>query len=338
MLVSCAPEAEKTLPGREVYTFNGATMGTTYTLKFVAGDLSADEQHRVHDAVDARLQHVNALMSTYDPESELSRFNAWSSQEPFTVSAELMDVLTRAERIGAESDGAFDVTIGRLVDLWGFGPTARTNEDPPSDMAITKALRQTGYENLHLNSEAGTIAKEYPMMYIDLSAIAKGYGVDHAAEAVEEMGYTDYMLEVGGEVRTRGRNGEGEPWQIAIEEPVAGERSIHRVVPLADMAMATSGDYRNFVEENGVRLSHTIDPTTGKPIAHRLASATVLHRECAMADGYATAIMALGPEKGMDMAERLDLPVFLMVHDGQNGFEDRMSRAFRAYLSAPGAE
>lgn len=306
-------------------------MGTTYTLKVVGGEISAKEQHHIHNTVDARLQGVNGMMSTYDPESELSRLNQSTSLEPIAVSEDLMAVLTRAEKISEESDGAFDVTVGRLVDLWGFGPTREYREHPPSDLAIAKALRQVGFRRLHLDAEAGTVRKEYPMMYVDLSAIAKGYGVDYASKALDDMGYTDYMLEVGGEVRTRGRNAREEWWQIAIEEPVADQRSVHRVVSLANMSMATSGDYRNFVEEDGVRLSHTIDPKTGRPIAHRLASATVLHEECAVADGYATAIMSLGPERGMALAERLGLAVYLIVHDGENGFTDDASSAFVAY-------
>ena len=338
LAVSCAPSSAPHVSDRQVYTFNGATMGTTYTLKVVGSGISAEEQHRIHDVVDARLQAINGMMSTYDPNSEISRFNQWTAPEPFAVSADLMAVLTRAERISNESDGAFDVTVGRLVDLWGFGPTERYRDHPPTDGTVVKALRQCGYTKLHLDPKALTIQKDMPMMYVDLSAIAKGYGVDYAGQALEEAGCMDYMLEVGGEVRTRGRNAQGEWWQIAIEEPAAGQRSVHRVVPLANKAMATSGDYRNFVEEDGVVLSHTIDPKTGRPITHRLASATVLHDECAVADGYATAMMALGPERGMEMAERLGLAVFLIIHDVKNGFVDEASNAFEAYLVSTGTE
>lgn len=335
---ACTPTPHSGDPDRQLYTFSGATMGTYYTLKVVGSDLDAAEQRLLHDAVDARLQDVNALMSTYDPNSELSRFNQWSSQEPFSVSAPLMDVFTRAQRISAESDGAFDVTVGRLVDLWGFGPIDRDPEHPPSDIAVAKALRQSGYQHVHLDPDALTVAKDYPMMYVDLSAIAKGYGVDYAAQALEELGYSEYMIEVGGEVRTRGRNAQGAWWRIAVEEPVSSQREVRKIVPMADMAMATSGDYRNFVETNGVRLSHTIDPKTGRPIHHRLASATVLHEECAMADGYATAIMALGPQKGMALAERLGLAVFLVLHEEGNRFSDQQSAAFERYIATHAME
>lgn len=336
--LACRPAQDEALRDRNLYTFTGATMGTTYVLKVVSEGISVEDQHRIRDTVDARLQEINGLMSTYDPQSQLSQFNSSTSQEPFPISPLLMDVLTRADRISTESGGAFDVTVGKLVDLWGFGPSDQTPEQPPSDVEIAKALRQVGHDKLHLDPENLTIAKEYPLMYVDLSAIAKGYGVDYAARALEELGFTEYMLEVGGEVRTRGRNPERGLWRIAIEEPVSGQRAVHQVVPLEDMAMATSGDYRNFIEEDGVRLSHTIDPTTGRPITHRLASATVLHEECAMADGYATALMALGPDKGMAMAERLGLAVYLIVHDGENGFVDRKSSAFERYLADHTAE
>ncbi len=326
------------MPARQVYTFTGATMGTTYTLKVVGTDISVEDQHRIQDTVDSRLQVITDLMSTWDAKSELSRFNAWNKTEPFPVSEELLEVLTQAQRISVASEGAFDVTVGPLVNMWGFGATEEDRAETPSEESIVKARRQVGYQKLIIDSQAKTIRKELPMMYVDLSAIAPGYGADYVALAIESMGYGEYMLEVGGEVRTRGKNGQGQWWQIAIEKPVPEERAMYRVVPVANMSLATSGDYRDFIIKDGARLSHTIDPTTGHPVNHALVSATVLHEECGMADGYATALMVLGPEKGLALAERLGLAVFLIAHDGQGGFVDYESKAFAHYIATTARE
>jgi FAD:protein FMN transferase len=324
--------------GRAQYTFNGTTMGTTYTLKIVGPELDTQAQRAIQALVEARLEEINDAMSTYRPDSELSLFNQAMTTDPYPVSPLLMEVMTRAQRISDESGGAFDVTVGHLVDLWGFGPTDEYRQGRPDDSEIAEAKGQIGYTRLHVDPQAGTIAKEMPAMYLDLSAIAKGYGVDHAAAALEHAGHLEYMLEVGGEVRCRGRNRAGAWWRIAIETPVPSQRTPYKVIPLADMAMATSGEYRNFVEQDGQRLSHTIDPTTGRPITHLLASVTVLHQECAMADGYATALMVLGPEKGLEVAERLGLAAFFISHDRRGGFTEAATPEFERYLAAYGSE
>ena len=318
--------------------FSGETMGTTYQVKLVARE-SHDEGDAPHASIAApvemSLDTVNRLMSTYQPDSEVSRFNDSSSTEPFAVSPETAAVVAMALQVSEESGGAFDITVGPLVDAWGFGPDKTRLS--PSQEEIDTLRQRVGYQHLSVDLEANTIAKAIPELHIDLSAIAKGYGVDQVAGAVENSGVVyDYFIEVGGEIRTHGLNADGVPWRVGIEKPLDHERTIQRIVGLSGNAMATSGDYRNYYEENGERLSHTIDPRTGRPITHRLASVSVFHNECAMADAYATAIMVLGEDAGMAFAEELGLPVYMLVRMEDGAFEERMSDAFkRDYAGQP---
>lgn len=314
----------------EAHHFTGAIMGTFYNVK-IAGPPTEDQAAAAEAAVLAALERVDRKMSTYKESSELSQFNAHRGVDPFPLSAETLQVFTIAQQVSVQSGGAFDVTIGPVVNAYGFGPKEVAQPPTPETLA---ALREViGYEKLAVDPDAKTLAKQHPDMYCDLSAVAKGYGVDAAAEALDALGLTDYMVELGGEVRARGRNASGRSWQLAIEKPVAGERAIEMVIPLADLAMATSGDYRNFYEQDGKRISHTIDARTATPIAHRLASVTVLHDSCAWADAYATALNVLGPEEGMQLAERQGLAVFMIVHDGMDTFVEKQSKAFTDYLA-----
>jgi len=292
--------------GSTLATIHGQTMGTTYTVKVIAADVDEDS---LGQAVDAELERVNGLMSTYRPDSELSRLNKAPVGEWFPVSKDTMDVLRMSGKIYRLSHGSFDVTVGPLVNLWGFGPDPSKREVPPDD-AIARAIRRVGFDRLSFRDDA---VRKDAEVYIDLSSIAKGYGVDRVAELLETRGLHDYMVEVGGELRAKGVNDRGTPWQIAIETPEAMQRSVYRTISVDDMGMATSGDYRNYFEVDGKRYSHTIDPNTGRPITHNLASVTVLASSCAWADGMATAIDVLGPEKGLALAEAQNLPVHVII-------------------------
>ncbi len=232
-----------------------------------------------------------------------------------------------AREISEASGGAFDITVGPLVNAWGFGPENPT-PDGPSDEELIALRERVDYRKVEVNVEECTIRKARPDIYCDLGAIAKGYAVDLVAVVLEDLGFTNYMVEVGGEVRAHGVNANGVPWQIGIEKPDVARRTIQRTISLVDMGMATSGDYRNYYERDGVRLSHTIDPRIGRPIAHKLASVTVLHKGCAMADGYATAFMVLGLDEGYALAENLGMAALFIVRDESGGFIEKPTPAF----------
>ena len=307
---------------------SGRTMGTTYNVKYrptpntpTVKDLQME--------VDALLAEINHTMSTYDPESELSRFNRLRTTDWVPASTSLRAVLKTALEIGAQSEGAFDITVGPLVNLWGFGPEVHPDRVPP-ERDITAARARSGLDKITLSDTQSAIRKRRPDVFLDLSGIAKGYGVDRVAELMTAHGIDHYMVEIGGEIRVRGLKERETPWRIAIEKPLSGERSVHTMLALSDIALATSGNYRNFFEIAGRRYSHTIDPTTGWPIDNHLVSVTVLADTSMRADAWATAFQVLGPERGMAIAERINLPVlFVIERDGQ--FEERVCCAFQRY-------
>lgn len=315
--------------GPEQVNLEGKTMGTYYSVKYLS---SADTPslQALQAEIDRRLELVNDQMSTYRPDSELSRFNQSREVDtPFPVSAATAKVVAEAIRISKLTDGALDVTVGPLVNLWGFGPEGRINSIPSAE-ELAKRRNWVGIEKLAVQGDA--LIKQVPELYVDLSAIAKGYGVDVVAEYLESQQIANYMVDIGGEVSTKGHNGEGIPWRIAIEKPVAGaEQSAQEIIQPGMMAIATSGDYRNYFEQDGVRYSHTINPATGKPIAHRLVSITVLASSCMTADGLSTGLNVLGPDAGMELANELNIPVFMIVKT-DTGFEERVSEAFKPYL------
>ncbi|MCG6898198.1 MAG: FAD:protein FMN transferase [Thiocapsa sp.] len=317
----------------ELVEITGRTMGTSYSVKLV--DLPPGLSPAALQAeIDAHLEHVNGLMSTYRPDSDLSRFNASPSTEWFPTSAELVELVTLARSISVASAGAFDITVGPLVNLWGFGPDAHPFSVPDAHL-IEETRRRVGYEKLAVRADPSALRKERPDLYVDLSAIAKGYGVDQVAALLDQRGVDAYLVEIGGELKAKGFKPGGAPWRIAVERPDAAARAVYRVVPLRDAAMATSGDYRNFYEHEGRLYSHTIDPSTGHPVDHRLASVTVIAQDCATADALATALLVLGPERGFELAESRDIAAFLISRGGER-HEDRATPAFERLLGEEG--
>jgi len=300
-------------------------MGTTYTVKIVRPRAGIPENDALHKAIEAELDTVDRAMSTYRDDSELSRFNASTSTDWFEVSPETAEVVALALRIGRASGGAYDVTVEPLVRLWNFGAHPSAADAVPSDEAIEKAMKLVGQEHLAVRFDPPALKKDLPGLRVDLSSIAKGDAVDRVAQLLDAGGCENYMVEVGGEVRARGHNASGRPWQIAIERPGDGPKQVYRVVPLAGRAMATSGDYRNYFERDGRRYSHLIDPRTGRPITHRLASATVLADDCAEADAWATALLILGPESGMKLAEQEGITTDFLIREGDTFVEWRSS-------------
>ncbi|MBD1226074.1 FAD:protein FMN transferase [Xenorhabdus griffiniae] len=322
MLAACGGPKQQNL--------NGQTMGTYYSVKYVA-DSSTPAPENLQKEIDRLLEEVNDQMSTYRPNSELSRFNqSREVNKPFPVSAATAKVVKEAIRINKLTEGALDVTVGPLVNLWGFGPEGRITK-APTDEELAMRRTWTGIDNLSV--EGNNLVKSIPELYVDLSSIAKGYGVDVVAEYLESQNIKNYMVDIGGEVRTSGSNGKGNPWRIAIEKPSDSgmAQSAQEIIEPGNMSVATSGDYRNYFEQNGVRYSHTINPKTGKPITHNLVSITVIAPTCMSADGFSTGLDVLGPEKGMEVAEKLNIPVFMIVKT-KDGFEERYNTAFKAYL------
>jgi thiamine biosynthesis lipoprotein len=307
----------------------GATMGTYYRVTARCPGIAADG---VRARVEQTVSEVNGRMSTYLPDSELSRFNdapvgVWQPASP-----ELIEVISVAAEISRLSGGAFDVTVGPLVNLWGFGPDGAITESP-EPAAVREALARVGSAHLLIDTGAGALKKD-TAVYVDLSAIAKGYGVDRVVDQLVLAGCPDLLVDIGGEVAARGLNPSGSTWRVGIEVPDPSRiGGVERVVPLSGMAIATSGDYRNFLDldQGRHRVSHTIDPRTGHPIEHDLASVSVLHASTMWADGLATALDVLGPDAGPQLAEREGLAaVFIIRRAG--GFEERYTPAMRNYL------
>ncbi len=289
---------------------SGATMGTQYHVTIARPSADVDIE-TLQGEIDAELRRINEQMSTYLPDSEISRFNSQDETKWFDVSPAFASVVTRAQEVSEETAGAFDVTVGPLVNRWNFGPD-KTNIEMPSDTEVAVLKQAVDFRLIEVRDEPPALRKQRPEVQIDLSAIAKGFAVDRVAAILESRGCKSFMVEIGGEIRVRGSNAEAKAWTVGIERPVADARVVHRVVHLRDAAMATSGDYRNFMEINGRRYSHMIDPRTGYPVDHRLASVSVIADDCLSADAWATALMVHGPEEGFDVAKQHGIRALLI--------------------------
>jgi thiamine biosynthesis lipoprotein len=309
--------------------YSDAIFGTSFTIKAPAlpGSItSAEIQLKVKQLLDK----LNAQMSTYQQDSELSKINQNQTGEWIAVSDALYQVLKQANTISELSSGAFDITVGPLVNLWGFGPKGMSFVAPDEEK-IKQQLLNTGYKRLLFNDDKQQIKKQVPLLYLDLSAIAKGYAVDLVGALLEANGIVDYMVEIGGELRLKGLNIQRKSWRIAVEKPTADQRMIQKVLPLTDISLATSGDYRNFFEVEGVRFSHTIDPRSGKPITHKLASITILSDTTMKADALATALMVLGVEQGYRLAEKENIAALFIIKT-KEGFIEKATDSFVARL------
>jgi thiamine biosynthesis lipoprotein len=326
LLTACDNQSE---PRLTLKLLSGDTMGTTWSVK-ITGLPSHIEIAALKTELENELQAVNAGMSTYLEDSEISLLNRHAGDEAFPISERFYTVLNEALRIARISNGAFDVTVGPLVNLWGFGPVKKMDH-VPDEAEILAALAHTGSDKILLDSQQHSVKKLDPAVYIDLSAIAKGYAVDRMADILDQYKIQNYMVEIGGELRLRGLNNRGVPWVIAVEKPDPATRSALVLVQPGQAAVATSGDYRNYYEEDGIRYSHTIDPATGKPVTHRLASVTVVGEKCMTADALATALTVLGPEKGSAFAQQHKLAVLFVIKT-DDGFESIATDEFKPYI------
>ncbi|MGC3836766.1 FAD:protein FMN transferase [Moritella viscosa] len=282
----------------EEVLFSGPTMGTTYHMKVVG------------------------------PNSELSRFNQSVAVTGFEVSRDTAIVVLEALRLNVLTNGALDVTVGPLVNLWGFGPDNKP-EKIPSEQELNDVKQRIGIE--HLSATETTLSKDIDGLYVDLSSIAKGYGVDVIADYFASLGIENYLVEVGGELRINGVNARGIDWQVAIEKPTADNQSVQEVIAVGNNAIATSGDYRNYYELDGERFAHTIDPASGKPIKHKLVSVTVIHTSSMTADAFATALMVMGEKDGLEFAKQQGLAV-LMISKSDSGYNEVYTKQFEPYL------
>ncbi|MGI9277689.1 MAG: FAD:protein FMN transferase [Endozoicomonas sp.] len=335
--------------------FQGETMGTTFSVSYV----STLFDHSVSDttrAVNEALEDVNQRMSTYRNDSELMQFNQSPVGQPFKASDELVSLVQRSLEISHMSGGAFDVTVGPLVNLWGFGPRGVdkvTNEisevdekaagpefvqwmlknypaDVPPEPEIAAALENVGYQYLETDTVKGTLTR-HRNLFVDLSSIAKGHGVDRAARALDDLGIKGYMVEVGGEVKLKGQKPGNQAWRLGIRGPSLDASAPALVVSPSDRALATSGDYLNYFEIDGQKYSHSINPATGRPEMGRLAEVSVITDTVADADAFATMFMVLGDKKGLELANREGIAAFFTYHSGE-GFESVSSEAFKPYL------
>lgn len=308
---------------------SGSAMGTTFSV-VVPGQ--GQHQEQLSTLVNTTLAEIENQFSTYNPSSEISAFNLSTLTDWQAVSPEFCLAVAETLQIGDQSNRAFDITVGALVNLWGFGPDGPVHE-PPTQADIEFARRHTGAEKLATDCDNSSIRKTDAMVYLDLSAYAKGYAVDQVAAKLAARGIEDYMVEVGGEIRTSGNNHSGRPWRIAIEKPLDFERQVQRIVSAPQMAVATSGNYRNFFEAGGKRFSHTIDPRTARPVDHQLASVTVVAKRAAYADAIATALMVMGPEAGPEFANRNRIAALFLQHDGDT-LTEIMTVEFEALVYA----
>lgn len=301
-------------------------MGTSYSVKIAVTEDSPEiDPVLLKNKIDSVLVEVNNQMSTYIPESEISRFNRYDNTDWFNISNDFAFVLDESIKLGLLTSRSLDITIGPVVNIWGFGPDQRPRT-VPSDNEIITNIKLVGIDNLEVKLDPPSVRKKITGIKVDLSATAKGYGVDKVLELVKELGYQNIMVEIGGEIRTLGYNNKKEFWNIGISSPNQSG-GINRVVKLSNSAIATSGDYWNYFEENGIRYSHTIDPITGRPITHKLASVTIFDSTCLRADGLATGIFVMGPEKGYEFAVRMELPVYMIVKT-DTGFKEIKSPKF----------
>ena len=275
----------------------GRTMGTTWSLHMDAGAESAS-QNDVQQQLDA----WESILSHWRPDSVISRFNDSTSTDWIAVPAELVEVVELAQHIGGETDHALDITIAPLIDLWGFGAPGR-RDTPPTEAEIASARAQCGWQHLQSRHDPPALRKDLPGLRINVSAVAEGWALDHLAQHLESSGLTHFLLEIGGEVLARGE------WRVGVQTPAAPPGESAQTLLLKDQAITTSGVYRQHFSLADKVYAHVLDPRSGRPIEHNLASVSVIHPSAAQADGFDTALLVLGPDAGRRLAEKLGLRV-----------------------------
>ncbi|MCG6538593.1 FAD:protein FMN transferase [Pseudomonas sp. KSR10] len=315
----------------KVESFGGPTMGSTYMVKYVAGREAADKE-QLQRETESILAEIDRQLSTYRVDSDIEMFNALPAGECTNMPDGVRELILAGQQLSDESDGALDLTIEPLLNLWGFGPQGR-GERVPSAEEIATARQNVGQHYVRVEGEQ--LCKDRAVQ-VDFNSIAAGYAVDQVAAALEASGVNSYLVEITGELKARGRKPDGAPWRVAIEAPRDNERVAQRIIELDGFAVSTSGDYRNYFERDGKRYSHTLDPQTGAPIVHHLAAVTVVDPSTLRADGLSTVLMVMGPERGMAYATERNIAAFFVIREGQE-FVSRSTGAFDELFGA-GAE
>jgi thiamine biosynthesis lipoprotein len=313
-----------------VERLSGPTMGTTYEVVVIRHP-QGPARGQIEALVERVLDDVNRHLSAYDPDSELARLNADPRTGWVEVSPTLLDAVVQSQAVSRATGGAFDITVAPLVQAWGFGAGAAAGDARPDTTQLAALRAGTGWHRIGTRSTPPAILRAQAHLTLDVDGIAPGIAVDRMADGLESLGVRDYLVEIGGEVRARGRSPAGRVWRVAVEAPVAGERRAQAIIELDGLAVSTSGDYRSFRMSGGRRVSHVIDPRTGAPVAHRLTSVSVVHRSAAQADALSTALMVLGPQEGLALARRLGLAaLFIERRAGSGPFIETQTDAFAA--------
>nr|WP_246386531.1 FAD:protein FMN transferase [Litorivivens lipolytica] len=302
-------------------------MGTRYQVTLLPPKGFDDDE--AQEQLDALLDIFNQIASTYEPKSEVNALSAMPLDEWQDISQTLSEMLLISLEVNWLTGGAFDVTVSPLVDLWGFGAERRPQQVPAAS-AIEAALKETGFKHIQLDLTEPRIKLKQPVM-VDLSGVAKGYGVDIVAEWLDRQQVANYLVEIGGEIRAAGKSPRGDDWRVGIEKPKGLAGGVQQAIRVNGVGLATSGDYRNYFEENGKRYSHTLDPKTGYPIDHTTASVTVIAETAGYADALATGFLVLGADKALTLAETHNLAVYV-IEKTDAGFSTRWSKAFEPYL------
>lgn len=314
--------------GDAMESFGGPTMGSTYSIKYLrTKGLAGPEEVKV--VVEKILAEVDRQMSTYRNDSDIERFNDLPANRCQTMPASILELVRVGEQLSLQSEGAYDLTVEPLLDLWGFGPQAR-EEKVPTAPALAETMKRVGHA--HLRIEGEQLCKD-AAVEVDFNSIAAGYTVDTIAAKLEAMGIHNYLAEATGELKAAGKKLDGSPWRIALEEPRDDQQVAERVIEVDGYGVSTSGDYRNYFEQGGRRYSHTFDARTGAPINHTLASVTVIDPSTLMADGLSTLLLILGPERGWDYAEKHGIGAFFVMR-ADTGFVTRANQAFERLSAA----
>ncbi len=312
-------------PPESLQRFAGFTQGTSYHITFWDNTVKAKN---LKTLVDQELARLDQLLSNYRSDSVIEQFNAQQSTEPFEVGAELVQLVQKARQVSKATQGCYDLTSKPLFALWGVNSDTPAK---PSDEQINKLLSHIGYQNLEV-VDAFHLRKKHPQLEIDISSIAQGYSVFRISQLLKQQGIGNYLVEIGGELQTEGHKPGGQPWRVAVERPLPGETRLHKILTIKrtmPLAVMTSGTYRHFFDQNGIRYSHILDARTGRPVKHNTVSVTLLHDEATIADAWSTALLCLGTEKGLQLANQTGLAALFINQETDGSLSEQSSSAWR---------
>ncbi|WP_454845596.1 FAD:protein FMN transferase [Pseudomonas farris] len=312
--------------GDSLERFDGPTMGSRYSIQYVR-HTSTPGPKAVQSEVENILAEVDRQFSTYRSDSDTERFNALPAGRCQVMPGPVLELIRVGEQLSSQSDGAFDLTVEPLLNLWGFGPQSREEKVPTAD-ALALTRQRVGYG--HLRIDGDRLCKDAPVE-VDFNSLAAGYAVDRIASRLEALGIDSYLAEATGELKAAGHKPDGSAWHVALEEPRDDQQVAERIIAVDGYGVSTSGDYRNYFQQNDQRYSHTFDARTGAPVLHTLASVTVIHPSALMADGLSTLLLILGPERGWDYAEIHDIGAFFVIR-ADTGFVTRTNQAFESLV------